>query len=144
MTATPGGKKAAGARTLESYLRFRVRASSSEIHEKAATVAGKPAVPAVSATTWSISSRLMPSSRAFERRVVSFSILNRDGGRRYWVTLLPEGSAFDDPSGEVEVPEGAKRVRVTAAAPGPHSVRVLSERGGAKRMVAWRKLNVLP
>lgn len=82
--------------------------------------------------------------RVGEELEVSFSILNRDGGRRYWVTLLPEGSAFDDPSGEVEVPEGAKRVRVTAAAPGPHSVRVLSERGGAKRMVAWRKLNVLP
>lgn len=79
-----------------------------------------------------------------EELEVSFSILKRDGGRRYWVTLLPQSVPFDDPTGEVEVPEGARSVHVSATAPGPHSVRVLSDRGGSKRMVAWRKLSVLP
>ena len=82
--------------------------------------------------------------RVGEDLEVTFSILNRDGGRRYWVTLLPEAAGFDDPTGEVEVPEGSTSVRVSATAPGPHSVRVLSDRGGAKRMVAWRRVNVVP
>lgn len=79
-----------------------------------------------------------------EELEVRFSILEREGGRRYWVTLLPESAGFDDPTGEIEVPEGSRSVRVSASSAGPHSVRVLSDRGGTKRMVAWRKLNVLP
>lgn len=82
--------------------------------------------------------------RVGEDLEVVFSILDRDGGRRYWVTLLPEAAGFDDPTGEVEVPEGVTSVRVSASSPVPHSVRVLSDRGGSKRMVAWRKLNVVP
>ncbi|MBK8996872.1 MAG: hypothetical protein IPM35_14145 [Myxococcales bacterium] len=79
-----------------------------------------------------------------EELEVRFSILERGGGQRYWVTFLPESAPFDDPSGEVEMPHGTQSVRVSASSPGPHSVRVLSERGGQKRMVAWRKVGVSP
>lgn len=79
-----------------------------------------------------------------EELEVRFSILERGAGQRYWVTFLPESAGFDDPSGELEVPPGAKSVRVSASSPGPHSVRVLGDRGGQKRMIAWRKLDVVP
>jgi hypothetical protein len=76
--------------------------------------------------------------------VVHFQALKGGDGRRYWVGLVPEVQSLDDPNGCTEVAPGTKSIRLDASFPGPHEVRVYSDRRGPVSIVARRKLRVLP
>jgi uncharacterized protein (DUF58 family) len=75
---------------------------------------------------------------------VRFSILKRDGGRRYFVAIAPEDTPLEDSSGRVEVPEGSRRVTVTPRAAGLNAVRVYVSPPEQPRYVAGRKVTVTP
>jgi uncharacterized protein (DUF58 family) len=68
---------------------------------------------------------------------VRFSILKRDGGRRYFVAIAPEDTPLEDSSGSVEVPRG-DRVTVTPKTAGLHAVRVYVTPPEQPRYVAGR------
>ena len=82
--------------------------------------------------------------RVGEDVVLCFQVLKGGDGRRYWVGVVPEAQSLHDPSGCTEVAAGTKSIRLDASSPGPHEVRVYSDRQGPVLIVARRKLRVLP
>jgi len=74
---------------------------------------------------------------------VRFSILKRDGGRRYFVAIAPEDAPLEDSSGSVEVPAG-RRVTVTPRTAGLNAIRVYVSPPDPPRYVAGRKVRVTP
>jgi hypothetical protein len=74
---------------------------------------------------------------------VRFSILKRDGGRRYLVAIAPEDTPLEDSSGAVEVPD-SRRVTVTPRSAGLNAVRVYVTPPEQPRYVAGRKVRVTP
>jgi uncharacterized protein (DUF58 family) len=75
---------------------------------------------------------------------VTFSVLKREGGRRYFVTIVPEDAPLEESRGGVEVPAGSRRVTVRPRAPGLNAVRVYVSPPEQPRYVAGRKVSVEP
>jgi hypothetical protein len=75
---------------------------------------------------------------------VSFSILNRDGGRRYFVAIAPEDTPLEESRGSIEVPAGSRRVTVTPRTAGLNAVRVYRSPPEPPRYVAGGKVQVTP
>jgi uncharacterized protein (DUF58 family) len=73
---------------------------------------------------------------------VRFSILKRDGGRRYFVAIAPEDTPLEDSRGSVEVPAGSRRVTVTPRRAGLNAVRVYVSPPEQPHYVAGRKVRV--
>lgn len=84
------------------------------------------------------------TARVGEPVEVKFSILRRDGGRRYFVAIAPEDTPLDESSGAVEVPPNERRVTVTPRSPGLNAVRVYVSASEQRRYIAGRKVRVTP
>ena len=75
---------------------------------------------------------------------VEFQTLKGGDGRRYWLGLVPDDTPLEDYSGCAEIAPETDHATLTAATPGPHAVRVYSDRRGPVSIAGSGKVTVLP
>jgi hypothetical protein len=76
---------------------------------------------------------------------IRFDKLADEGGRLFWIAIVPEGTKNTDQLGRQPIGPGVRSLRLPTGPAGDYEVRVFTEDHGAPTtVVARRKLKVVP